>query len=77
VSLFAVDNVGSITILMSSIKDKKNLLSSVRGIKGKNERSPELYYFLKGPLVKYNFKVNLITLSRMMITRGPKIKELP
>ena len=56
--LFAVDNVGSITILMSSVKDKKNLLSSVCGMEGKNERSPELYYFLKGPLVRYNFKVH-------------------
>jgi len=60
VPLFAADNVGSITILMSSVKDKKNLFSSVRGMEGKNERSPELYYsyFLKGPLFRYNFKAH-------------------
>ena len=51
--LFAVDNVRSITILMDSVKDKNNLLSSVRGMEGKRERS----HFLRGPLVKYNFKV--------------------
>jgi hypothetical protein len=56
VPLFAVDNVDSITILKSSVKDKNNLLSSVRGIKGKSERSPELCYFLTGPLVRYNCK---------------------
>lgn len=54
---FAVDNVGSVTILKSSVKDKKNLLSSVRGIEGKSERSPELYYFRTGPLVRYKCKV--------------------
>jgi hypothetical protein len=54
VPLFAVDNVGSITILMYSVKDKNNLFSSMRGMEGKNERSPEFYYFLKGPLVRYN-----------------------
>jgi hypothetical protein len=43
VPLFAVDTVSCITILMFWVKDKKNLLSPVRGMEGKRERSPELF----------------------------------
>jgi hypothetical protein len=57
VPLFAVETVGCTTILMFSVKDKKNLSSPVRGMEGKSGWSPELQYFLTGPLVRHNFKV--------------------
>jgi hypothetical protein len=75
VPLFAVDNVGSITILMSSVKDKNNLLSSVRGMDGKNERSPELCYFLTVHASDITLRYT-DHLKQDADNRGPKRKEL-